>query len=243
MMPKSIRLALVLALALAPLSGCVVRTPSSTGIAYTTSWIEQIKVQVEPSPAGPRVAAAPQSWHLIRLSVGRLDGSMPIATKTINPFDSKAGRRVLANLVPGSGYFIQASLIHKDAAGAEWEVARGQLGGDGESVHLNAGPNAVPIQVKPMVAGGVVSPTPSRYSEPSKRRSSGSTSIVVIDTSDDDEDAWEPEEDTYDEAPDAETIYDWMDDEGDEDEEESERTDDTGDWLGVSSALKVSRPL
>lgn len=253
-MPKALHLALLLALGLMPLAGCVVHVPATTAAtaaAYSYSWIEQVKVQVEAPAAGPRVASAPQSWHLIRLQVGRLDGSMPVLAKTINPYENDQARKGMTNLTPGEGYFIQASLIHRDPDGTEWEVARGQLGGDGESVRLNAGPNAVPILMKPMVAGGAVATSPSRLPTSPNRRSGSSRSsstIIVLDPgSSDDETEWEPSDDTYDEAPGAETIYDWMDQDDEEEapaeERDEEEDEDTGDWFGVTSALKVQRPL
>jgi hypothetical protein len=236
------------------LTGCIVQVPATVQTAtpsYSTSWVEQVKLQIEKPAMGARVAAAsPSSWHRIRLQVGRLDGTMPVMSKTVDPTDTEAMRRAFGNLSPGDGYFIQVGLIHLDAGGAEWEIGRGQLGGNGQSVRLNPGPNAVPIPIKPMVAGGYIDAVPTSLRRASTRTSStiGASSIIVVDNGP----SYQPIVDTYEPAlPDyddynpslVERDHDWdapdESDDSESDESEEQDIEDTGDWTDLTSAYEI----
>lgn len=233
-------------------AGCVVRVPPTAAApppVYTSSWVEQIKLRIEQPSRGPRVASKlPTSWHQVELSVGRLDGSVPVRKLTLDPFESQLSGRSLNSLVPGDDYWVQVDLVHLDARREAWVVGSGRLGGDGRIVRFHAGPNGLPIEVKPVVAGGRIdsAPTPLRRRTPAHASSSiifvESTPILSGGSSDDDaspfpstdmpEFDWVTVEDEEDPATDRESEQDDSDDEG-----------VLGDWLGASSALKRAGAL
>jgi hypothetical protein len=253
MTPNAVTCSLLL-LGLLASAGCVVRVPPTAAApppapVYTSSWVEQIKLRIEQPSRGPRVAAKlPTSWHQVELSVGRLDGSVPVRKLTLDPFESQLSGRALNSLVPGDDYWVQVDLVHIDAGREAWVVGSGRLGGDGRIVRFHAGPNGLPIEVKPVVAGGRIdsAPTPLRRRTPSHASSSiifvESTTIISGGSSDDDASPF-PETDT--------SGIDWVTVEDEEDtttdhETESDDSDDEGvlgDWLGASSALKRSGAL
>ncbi|MFP5501024.1 MAG: hypothetical protein ACLGIN_00955 [Candidatus Sericytochromatia bacterium] len=250
-MPRPhLRLFLLLALAATPLTGCVIHAPAGpAATAYRSSWIEQVKLKIEPAATGPRVAsAAPSSWHRVRVTVGRLDGAMPAATKTLDPFEDELGGQVLGSLQPGPGYWVQVDLVHLSGGGAEWVVGSGRLGGGGQSVLLHAGPNAVPIAVKPLVAGGRLDASPTPTTRRKTRVRSGG--VVIIDGGVFDESA-PPSESPAVVEDEEDLSLDWLFEEWDsadeedwessdeEDEEDDEALEDLGDWLGGFSALEA----
>lgn len=236
-------------------TGCVMRVPPTAAApapapVYTNSWVEQIKLSIEQPSRGPRVASKlPSSWHQVELSVGRLDGGAPVRKLTLDPFESRLSGRSLNSLVPGDDYWVQVDLVHIDAGREAWVVGSGRLGGDGQIVRFHAGPNGLPIEVKPVVAGGRIdsAPTPLRRRSGTPTSSSiifvESTTVISGGTPVDDApfptpDAgidWVTVEDE--EAPDT-------DDEADRDDGDSDDDEGVlGDWLDTSSALKRAGAL
>jgi hypothetical protein len=234
-------------------TGCVMRVPPTAAApppapVYTTSWVEQIKLHIEQPSRGPRVAAKlPTSWHQVELSVGRLDGSVPVRKLTLDPFESQLSGRSLNSLVPGDDYWVQVDLVHIDASREAWVVGSGRLGGDGQIVRFHAGPNGLPIEVKPVVAGGRIdsAPTPLRRRSPAHASSSiifvENTTVISGGSSDDDASPF----------PSTDAEIDWVTVEDEEEtdtdsEPEQDDSDDEGvlgDWLGASSALKRTGAL
>jgi hypothetical protein len=258
MPPKFLVSTLLAALTLMPLGGCVVRVPGTVGApaprVYATSWVEQLKLQITPPTPGPRVAAAgSHSWHRVRLQVGRVDNAMPVLSRTLDPFEDSLGDFAAEGFAPGEGYWIRVALVHVGTGGVEWEVGSGMLGGQGQSVKFQPGPNAVPIPILPTVTGTQldVSPTPLRRAARSRTSASGvitigtggSSGTVVVDDSDD--------------TIDIEPILDWLgdsgsddggwddsesDDEGDSGSDAPEvDEDDMGDFAGTGAAYQVLR--
>jgi hypothetical protein len=264
-MPKIARLMLLLALGVLPTAGCVVRVPNgvpATGPTaaaptYATSWVERVKLQIERPAAGPRVASAGlQRWHRVQLTVGRLDGTQPPMTMTLDPFDQKPARG-LEGFVPGDDYWVQVNLVQVASSGAEWVVGSGRLGGAGQIVRFHAGPNGLPIPIRPAVAGGQLDPEPTPLRK--KSRSSGGSgsfilvgsststststvieeSIVILDG--DNEDGDEDESDDMDWLFGDDDEDDDADDEADDDTFTSDEDTSIGDWLDSFSALKRAK--
>jgi hypothetical protein len=235
-------------------TGCVMRVPPTAAApapapVYTNSWVEQIKLSIAQPSRGPRVAAKlPSSWHQVELSVGRLDGSAPVRKLTLDPFESRLSGRSLNSLVPGDDYWVQVDLVHLDAGREAWVVGSGRLGGDGRIVRFHAGPNGLPIEVKPVVAGGRIDSAPT----PLRRRSGTPTSSSIIfvehttvvsggavdDPTPDAGIDWVTVEDEEAPATDHEADRDDGESDGDSDDEGV-----LGDWLDASSALKRAGAL
>lgn len=247
-------------LALALSTGCAVHVPTTTTTVApsvtSASWVEQIKLSIEQPAQGPRVAAKlPSSWHRVELTVGRLDGTAPVRKLTLDPFESRLSGRSLDSVVPGDDYWVQVDLVHVDGGRDEWVVGSGRLGGGGQVVRFHAGPNGLPIVVKPVVAGSRLDTAPTPLKRRSSTRSSG---IIYVETSssttisnfpsaeDEPVDAGDAIIDWLDDAEETEDEDDsWWSDEGDDSAESSYDEDEgvLGDWIGTSSALKRAGTL
>lgn len=239
-------------------SGCAVRVPNATSggasaPVYTNSWVERIKLRIEQPSRGARVASTtPTSWHRVNLTVGRLDGAAPVRVLSLDPFESELSARTLNDVVPGADYFVRVDLVHL-SRGEEWVVGSGRLGGDGQVVRFNPGPNGLPIEVRPVVAGAVLDMAPTPVQK--RRSSSRASGIVVVSSST--ASTLPAASEPLDEGDDDEALIDWIlggdddwgtygeydDDEGggsDESDDESEGV--LGDWLDRSaSAFKRAK--
>lgn len=240
--------------------GCVMEVPGTASgrsgaatASYTSSWIEQIKLRLAPAAAGPRLASADtQRWHRLRLTLGRLDQSIQPTSVTVDPTEHRSMLERLGTFTPGPGYWVDVELLHVGSGGAESVVGYGRLGGDGQSVMLHAGPNAVPIEVAPTVPGVRLDASPTTL----KRRARLRHETVVIvegprgsaeiedgplsrDWEEDLEFDWGTAEEADDSDEDEESEVGSDEESEDSDDEDWEDLGDFGDWLDAASAFRA----
>lgn len=165
--------ALLLAMALGALPGCVRVIPAVVGVPRADEARVDKLALVIPLRTEGMLAYAATTWNEARLTVGRHDETMSPITYTfaaVRVGSSSAGLRGVGTfpvLPPGEGYWLQVELVQKRGDGIERIVGRGMRGDEDDAgIELLAGGNLAQVPIVPTVAGALLALSPVRPPDP-----------------------------------------------------------------------------